>query len=296
MTPTAAISRARLDELRLGGATRALVGASPVMRQLFTLIDQLAASDVSILIEGETGVGKELVAEEIHRRSVRSDRPFAVFDCAAVPDELVLDADGGTVFLDEVGELAPDVQPALIRVLDRRVGRPIDVRLIAASRRDLLERIDQGTFRDDLYYRLAVVRVVVPPLRERKEDIPLLVRHFLAGRDFIVDDPTLARLVAHPWPGNVRELRNVIDRAIALSGGKPELEIGELPARTCATSADMIATSFREAKAVAIESFERNYLGELVGRFPSLAAAATAAGMDRKHLRVLLRRYGLRET
>jgi DNA-binding NtrC family response regulator len=309
----------------------AMVAASPVMRQLFTLLDQLAASDVSVLIEGETGVGKELVAEEIHRRSARTGRPFVVFDCGAVPEQLVesslfghvrgaftgavtdrdgvfREADGGTLFLDEVGELELDLQPALLRALDRRMIRPVgasayqpvDVRVVAATHRDLGERIDAGLFREDLYYRLAVVRVVVPALRERAEDIPLLVRHFLrrAGRPLAIDDATMQRLVAYDWPGNVRELRNVVEGAVALARGDV-LEIGELGRASRTTpqpgAASVTGQPFRDAKAVAIEAFERRYLEELVTRFDTLGEAATAAAMDRKHLRVLLRRHGLRD-
>jgi DNA-binding NtrC family response regulator len=321
----------------------ALVAGSKVMRQLFTLLDQLAASDVSVLIEGETGVGKELVAEEIHRRSKRAAQPFVVVDCGAITDELVestlfghvrgaftgatanrdgmfTEADGGTIFVDEVGELALDLQPALLRVLDRRMVRPVgatafrtvDVRVVAATHRDLGARIDAGLFREDLYYRLAVVRIVVPALRERPDDIPLLVRHFLRDRPLRVDDATLARLAAYDWPGNVRELRNVVEGAVALSPGET-LVLGELgrgrraPAGEPASGAAAVAAAataaatpaqlpFRDAKAEAIEGFERRYLSELVEQHATLAAAADAAGMDRKHLRVLLKRHGLRES
>jgi DNA-binding NtrC family response regulator len=304
-----------------------LVASSKVMRQLFTLVDQLAASDVSVLIEGETGVGKELVAEEIHRRSKRAGRPFVVVDCGAIADELVEstlfghvrgaftgatadragmfgDADGGTIFIDEVGELALDHQPALLRALDRRMIRPVgatafrtvDVRVIAATHRDLGERCDHGLFREDLYYRLAVVRIAVPPLRDRRDDIPPLVRHFLQGHALHVDDATMARLVDHTWPGNVRELRNAITGAAALSPGDV-LVVGEL-GRGPRGGGDRPAVSqpFREAKADAIEAFERRYLSDLVERHAALAAAAAASGMDRKHLRTLLSRYGLRDS
>ncbi|HEY3804016.1 MAG TPA: sigma 54-interacting transcriptional regulator [Kofleriaceae bacterium] len=313
------------------GATQsgALVAGSKVMRQLFTLIDQLAASDVSVLIDGETGVGKELVAEEIHRRSKRAAEPFVVVDCGAVADELIEstlfghvrgaftgatadrtgmfgDADLGTVFIDEVGELPLDLQPALLRVLDRRmirpVGatafRPIDIRVVAATHRDLGERIDAGAFREDLYYRLAVVRIAVPALRERRDDIPLLVRHFLRGSPLAVDDATMARLVAYDWPGNVRELRNAIEGAVAMSPGDT-LVVGELKGRHSAPKLERAGgaaqQAFRDAKAAAIDAFERRYLTELVAGHDTLAGAADAAGMDRKHLRVLLARYGLRD-
>ena len=272
-----------------------LVGASQVMRQVFTLIDQLAATDVSVVIEGETGVGKQAIAEAIHRGSARASRPFAVLACGSLGSDdlatMVAEADGGTVVLDELGELDLDVQPGLLRVLDRRVvrlpesmhDRPVDVRVLATSQHDLEDRIEQGALRDDVFYRLAVVRVAVPPLRERADDIALLVRAFLGAHEVVIDD---AALVAHTWPGNVRELQNVIARAIATGS------IGELVARPA--RADASDATFRDAKAAAVDQFEKRYLGDLVGRFSTLAAAATAAGMDRKHLRVLLRRHGLR--
>jgi DNA-binding NtrC family response regulator len=303
-----------------------LVAASTVMRQLFTLVAQLAASDVSILIEGETGVGKEVIAQEIHRRSPRAKHPFEVFDCGAVPDELVEsmlfghvrgaftgasadragvfgEADRGVVFLDEIGELDLGLQPVLLRALDRRMIKPVggnsyravDVRVIAATHRDLGERIDGGLFREDLYYRLAVVRLVVPALRDRREDIPLLVERFVAGRKQL-EAATLSRLVAYDWPGNVRELRNAIEGAVALSP-RETLELGELGrGRNAAVVAStLLQDSFRDGKAAAIETFERRYLSELMARHPTVAAAADASGMDRKHLRVLLRRHNLRD-
>jgi DNA-binding NtrC family response regulator len=270
-----------------------LVGASQVMRQLFTLIDQLAAADVSVVIEGETGVGKQAIAEAIHRGSARAPHPFTLLACGSLDSDdlaaMVAEADGGTVVLDDIGELDLDVQPALLHLIDRRVvreagtmhDRPVDVRLIATSQHDLDDRIDQGALRDDVFYRLAVVRVAVPPLRERVDDIPLLVRAFAGTHELSIDDTALA---AYTWPGNIRELQNVIARAIATGS------IGELAPRRAEAS----DATFREAKAAAVERFERGYLGDLVARFTTLAAAATAAGMDRKHLRVLLRRHGLR--
>jgi DNA-binding NtrC family response regulator len=320
-----------------GSALGGLVGSSAAMRKLFALIERVASTRAAVLIEGETGAGKELVAEEIHRRSPRRDQPFSIFDCGAVPDELIEStlfghvkgaftgatsdragvlggADGGTVFLDEIGELRLDLQPALLRVLDRGMIRPvgatsyrdIDVRVVAATHRNLGDLIAGGGFRADLYYRLAVVRLTVPPLRERPEDIPVLVSHF-AGRlgrpDIEVGEELLARLAAHPFPGNVRELRNLVERCLALSpGGRLDLEAleaaGGLSDPFAAPAARVAPPPgprrpFREAKAEAVESFERSYLTDLARDFSNLSAAAEAAGMDRKHLRTLLRRYGL---
>ena len=245
-----------------------LVGRDPKLRRLFRVLDDVAATEATVLIEGETGTGKELLAEEIHRHSPRKDGPFIVFDCGAVPDELIEsalfghvrgaftgaitdrpgafeEADGGTLFLDEIGELAPGVQPALLRALDKQSVRPVggstytraSVRVVAATNRNLRAEIAARRFREDLYYRVAVVRMSVPPLRERPDDIPLLVQHFM--RQFRGDNPLqvtredLERLRRHDWPGNVRELRNVIERACAVShGDRLELEdaLDERPA------------------------------------------------------------------
>jgi DNA-binding NtrC family response regulator len=324
-----------------GAALGGLVGSSAPMRKLFALIERVASTRAAVLVEGETGSGKELVAEEIHRRSPRREQPFSIFDCGAVPDELIEStlfghvkgaftgatseragvlggADGGTVFLDEIGELRLDLQPALLRVLDRgmirAVGatsyRDIDVRVVAATHRNLGELIAGGGFRADLYYRLAVVRLTVPPLRERPEDIPVLVSHFASrlGRpDIEIGAELLPRLLAHPFPGNVRELRNLVERCLTLSpGGKLDLEAleaagGLADAMTGAPAAPAAAPApaagrrlaFREATAAAVEVFERSYLADLAREFSNLSAAAEAAGMDRKHLRTLLRRHGI---
>ncbi len=303
----------------------ALYGTSEVMRQLFTLIEQVAASDVTVLIEGETGVGKELVAAEIHRLSKRGQRPLVTFDCGAVPTELlesalfghlrgsftgaVADKQGAfeaantsTVFLDEIGELRVDLQPSLLRVLDqrkiRRVGdvgyRDIDVRVVAATHRDLDTMILEERFREDLYYRLAVVRIRVPPLRDRPEDIEGLVQRFLGAEGWsgpTPDDDQLDELCAYDWPGNIRQLRNVVARAVALSdGSRLELELAPGPKRTRGSQP---LEEFRVAKASAVETFEHGYLSQLMEGHTSITAAANAAGMDRKHLRTLLRRHGL---
>jgi DNA-binding NtrC family response regulator len=315
-----------------------LVGRDPKLRRLFRLLGDVAATDATVLIEGETGTGKELFAEEIHRHSPRKDGPFVVFDCGAVPDELIEsalfghvrgaftgavtdrpgafeEADGGTLFLDEVGELAPGVQPALLRALDKQSVRPVgatsysraSVRVVAATNRNLRAEIAGRRFREDLYYRLAVVRMLVPPLRERPDDIPLLVEHFI--KQFRPNDAMaiapgdLDRLRKHNWYGNVRELRNVIERACALSHGE-RLEIDEaLDERPVVGAGAGIAGAmnvdlpFKEAKAQVVDSFEREYIRTLLKRHQgNLSAAARAAEVDRKHLRELLRKHGLRES
>jgi DNA-binding NtrC family response regulator len=310
----------------------ALVGREPKMRQLFRLMGDIAATDATVLIEGETGTGKELFAEEIHRAGSRREGPFVVFDCGAVPDELIesalfghvrgaftgavadrrgafAEADGGTLFLDEIGELSLEVQPTLLRVLDKRAVRPVggvgyqsfSVRVLAATNRDLRAEVAARRFREDLYYRLAVFRIAVPPLRERPHDIPLLADHFMRelapDRPLRILPPDLEKLVGHNWAGNVRELRNLIERACALSRGET-LDLGDFPVGRGTpgpTTRDLpFDLPFKDAKARIVDDFERAYLERLLERHEgNLSAAARAAEVDRKHLRELLRKHGL---
>jgi DNA-binding NtrC family response regulator len=313
-----------------------LVGRDAKLRKLFRLLADVAATDATVLIEGETGTGKELFAEEIHRHSPRRNGPFIVFDCGAVPKELIEsalfghvrgaftgavsdragafeEANGGTLFLDEIGELAPEVQPALLRALDKRTIRPvggtsytqISVRLVAATNRNLRSEIAAKRFREDLYYRLAVVRMHVPPLRDRPDDIPILVEHFVkqfcGEREVQIQPEEMERLRRHSWPGNVRELRNVIERACALThDDRLELEEafdaqgGAIVAPSGPVNIDL---PFKEAKAQVIDNFEREYIRELLKRHNgNLSAASRSAEVDRKHFRELLRKHGLRES
>jgi transcriptional regulator with PAS, ATPase and Fis domain len=246
-------------------------------------------------------VSEELVESTLFGH-LRGSFTGAIADRAGVFTE----ADGGTVFLDEIGELPLELQPVLLRAVDRGMVRPVgavayrtvDVRVIAATHRRLDALIDRGDFREDLFYRLAVVRVVVPPLRERPEDIEPLARAILAGAGrpgLEIVPATLETLRAHDWPGNVRELRNVIDAALALAPHADELVLREIPRRgRRAEAAAAELRPFRDAKAAAVEAFERAYLTDLVQRYPTITAAADAAGMDRKHLRGLLGRFDLR--
>jgi DNA-binding NtrC family response regulator len=219
-------------------------------------------------------------------------------------------ADGGTLFLDEIGELSPAVQPALLRALDKQAVRPVggtayahaSVRVVAATNRNLRAEVSARRFREDLYYRVAVVRMLVPPLRERPDDIPLLVEHFVrqfAGdRSLEVERSDMERLRRHTWLGNVRELRNAIERACALSHGD-RLELDEaLDDRPLTTSGTInVDLPFKTAKAQVIDNFEREYMRILLKRHDgNLSAAARAAEVDRKHLRELLRKHGLRES
>ncbi|MBN2498081.1 MAG: sigma 54-dependent Fis family transcriptional regulator [Deltaproteobacteria bacterium] len=311
-----------------------LVGASLPMRRLFAILELLEPSEVPVLIEGETGTGKELVARAIHDRSPRAGKPFVVIDCTSVPPDLmeselfghrkgsftgaVADrtgafeaASGGTVFLDELGELPLELQPKLLRVLEtgevKRVGdvqqSAVDVRVIAATNRDLAEEVEQGRFRDDLFYRLAVVHLQLPPLREHREDIPLLVDHICGqdrGRHRLPPEADEI-LLQHDWPGNVRELRNVIQRALALgivsTGPKSETIFSSDRGRFAPggeSESSPISAPFREAREQAIQEFERRYLHELWTRMHgNLSAAAREAGIDRKYFRQLLKKYGL---
>ena len=304
-----------------------IVGADPKMRQLFKLLTDVAQTNATVLIEGETGTGKELIAEEIHNHSPRKDGPLVVFDCGSVPRELIesmlfghvkgsftgaitdrkgafAEAHGGTIFLDEIGEMALDLQPSLLRVLDKRAVRKvgsntyekIDVRVVAATNRDLRAEVAKKAFREDLYYRLAVIRVSVPPLRERGTDIPLLIQHFVNsfGQGLTVSPEDMARLVRHSWPGNVRELRNVIERACLLARGSSINLEDALVSEAAPSLGIRTDLPFKEAKGQLVEMFEREYIEDLMRRHKmNLSAAAREAQIDRKHLRELIRKYGL---
>ena len=308
-----------------------LKGDDPKIRRLFGLLKDIAATEATVIVEGETGTGKELVAEEIHRHSPRARGPFVVFDCGAVPRDLIesalfghikgsftgavsdrkgafTEANGGTIFLDEIGELSPDLQPSLLRVLDKRAVRPVggnkyekvDARVVVATNRDLREEVAKKNFREDLYYRLAVIRISLPPLRERGQDIPYLAKHFIKvfsppGAELNITDEGLKKLQFHNWPGNVRELRNVIERACVLSKGDT-VNLDDAFMDQDAPPALGIRTDlpFKEAKGRLVETFEREYIEDLMSRHKmNLSSAAREAQIDRKHLRELIRKYDL---
>ena len=315
----------------------ALVGRSLAMREIFGLIEQIAPTDATVLIAGETGTGKDMVARTIHQLSGRASGPFIIVDCGAVSGSLIESelfghekgaftgatasrqgafelADGGTIFLDELGELSLELQPKLLRVLEqrefRRVGgnRPIhvDIRVLAATRKNLRAEVEQGAFREDLFFRLSVVPLYVPPLRERKQDIPLLVAEF--ERQFGVDPGAVPRealeqMLNHEWPGNVRELRNVFERGIYFSKqlGADAFGLTDLVpfGSTSGPVADDLTfdplASYGANKERWNDALERRYVAWLLQRTNgNLTRAARAAEMDRKHLRRLLRKYGVR--
>jgi DNA-binding NtrC family response regulator len=303
------------------------LGRSPAMRRIFAVLPRVAAAETTLLLEGETGTGKGLIAGLIHEESPRRAGPFVPVDCSAIPPSLIESelfghekgsftgatqaragvfesAAGGTLFLDEIGELPPEMQPKLLRALEerevRRVGATrataLDVRVIAATNRDLRQEVNRGAFRSDLFYRLNTVRIRIPPLRERREDIPLLVAHFYAQLVGEHDDPDppgelVTALARGEWPGNVRELRGAVERAVLM--GSPDWELAS-PSTPAPTGGQAPDESFRVAKERAVARWEREWLGALVKRHDgNLSRAARAARMDRNHLRELLRRHGV---
>jgi transcriptional regulator with GAF, ATPase, and Fis domain len=307
-----------------------MVGRSVAMRRIFEVLERVAATDSTVLLEGETGTGKEAAAESIHGESLRRDGPFVVVDCAAIPSELLESelfghergaftgatssrsgvfemASGGTLFLDEIGELSLDLQPKLLRALEqrevKRVGGdrtiPVDVRIVAATNRSLRAEVNDKRFRSDLYYRLAVVDVRVPPLRERVDDLSLLVDSLLASLG-ANDHPEARRLrkpsfvadlARHAWPGNVRELRNYVERCIALGESAPLRS--DLPGTS--DSAPDMTLPLKVARERWTRAFERKYVEQMLERHGNnVAAAAREAGVDRMYFYRLLWRYGLR--
>ncbi|WP_233583483.1 sigma 54-interacting transcriptional regulator [Corallococcus sp. CA053C] len=303
----------------------ALVGTSRKMREAFTLLERMAPGGADVLIHGETGTGKDLCAEAIHQQSPRAKGPFVIVDLAGVPPTLIESelfghvkgsftgaqgdragaferAQNGTVFLDEIGELPLELQPRLLRVLERRqvkrVGGndyfTVNMRVVAASHVNLEQAVQQGKFRRDLFHRLAVLRVTLPPLRERPDDIPLLIDAMLKGMGrppSALSDQTRALLLQYPWPGNVRELRNVVEQVVNLGEeALPDLE----PPQDGTRKGPELDLPFKEAKEHLIEGFERDYLKNLIERCEgNISRAAREADIDRVYLRKLLRKHDL---
>jgi len=315
-----------------------LVGSSPAMRAVFETIESVAYSTSTVLVNGESGTGKELVARAIHHRSQRRARPFVAINCSALTESLLESelfghekgaftgassakrglfevCDGGSIFLDEIGDIPLSTQVKLLRVLQegeiRRVGandiRRVDVRVIAATNADLDAARDAGSFREDLYYRLKVISLDVPPLRDRLEDIPLLAFHFLKkfskrnNKDLHGFTPDAMDLLGrHSWPGNVRELENAIERAVVL-GRANEIQVADLPvevkqprpARRGATTL-LVDLPFRKAREVASREFEEQYLCELLSLTGgNVSEASRRAGMDRSNFRRVMKKNGL---
>jgi DNA-binding NtrC family response regulator len=294
---------------------------SPVMQRVLDVLARAAPKDVTVLLEGETGTGKDVIARAIHAASARASKPLETVDCGSFAKELAASelfghergaftgadraragaferANGGTVFLDEVGELPLELQPLLLRALEsrtiKRVGGdkwlPVDVRVIAATHRDLDARAKSGEFRADLLHRLAVVRVKVPRLADRLEDLPLLARAIIGqlgerAQGFSLSPSTLQLLQSQPWPGNVRELRNFLERAAAVG-------LDDQPAADPATEEGLV--DYAEARDRALEAFERDFAAFILKRAKgNVSQAARDAGMNRAYLHRLLKRHGL---
>jgi transcriptional regulator with GAF, ATPase, and Fis domain len=309
----------------------ALLGASDAMREVFMQLTACAHSEAAVLIAGETGTGKELVAHEVHNASKRREGPFVVVDCASLPENLleaelfghakgaftgaagarvgsIEAANGGTVFLDEVGELPLAMQPKLLRVLESRqvrpVGetgyRPVDVRFVSATHRELERMVADGQFREDLFFRLAVLPLRVPPLRERAGDVPQLLKHFLGGLP-MPEDATLEKLKAQRWPGNVRQLRSFAERSMALGLTRAlnMLEGSEpAPAAAVAAQGDALTVDagvpFKALRERWTEHLEREYLKALIAKIGRDAGKlADAAELDRSYINRLLRKHEL---
>jgi two-component system response regulator AtoC len=305
------------------------------MQSVFELLRSIVDLDTTVLIHGETGVGKELLARSIHFSGARRDRPFVAVNCAAIPAELFESelfgsrkgaftgasenrrgqfqmANGGTLLLDEIGEMPLHLQTKLLRAIEEKkvssVGadRPvdIDVRFIATTNKDLHAETERGAFRRDLFYRLSVMPIRVPPLRERPEDIPLLADHFLEQASHrskksvkAIAPASLQALIRYPWPGNVRELENVIERAVIVSTGDTLVDVERFLAPAGAHAAVDLSLPFRDAKTRVVEEFERAYVaGLLEAHGGKLTAAAKHADMDPKNFSDKMTRYGLRRS
>ncbi|MFT3838579.1 MAG: sigma 54-interacting transcriptional regulator [Myxococcaceae bacterium] len=327
----------QIKELELSPASEDklvdLVGKSAAMRQIFGLIKRIAPTESTLLLIGETGSGKGAASKTIHKMSTRATGPFVVFDCASVPDSLIESelfghekgaftgaisqrkgfleaADGGTLFIDEIDDLNLELQPKLLRALEdrefRRVGNSdksikFDTRVIAASKKDLWAEVQAGRFREDLFFRLSVFMLPLPPLRDRKEDIPLLVDTWAGNQLWEkLPEEERQRVLAHTWPGNVRELRNFVERRkhvadmpeLAMEaflrdyGGTEKPEGESLPVS--------YAGPFKECKEELVRAFEKEYLSRLLAKSKgNVAKAARDAGLDRKHLYSLLHKYAL---
>jgi DNA-binding NtrC family response regulator len=325
--------KARVDtEQRFQG----LVGVSPAMQTVFDSLEMLGKSDVTVLITGASGTGKNLAARALHDLSSRREGPFVRVSCPTVPENILeselfgyargafthavadrrglfQEADGGTIFLDEIGDISPAIQAKLLQVLEEKEFRPlgrnrsvqVDVRVVAATNSDLEDRMAQGEFREDLYYRLCVVEVHMPPLSERREDIPLLVDHFLGRHNPAPDqDPKrltpalLAQFVQHPWPGNVRELENLVKRGVVMSSGDsvgPEAVGWQASACVADLNTDdLSAIPYREAKEDVLSQFNRRYIRSALEKTGgNVTQAARRSRIERQSFQQIMRKYDI---
>jgi DNA-binding NtrC family response regulator len=325
------------EDIRSRSRYAELTGRSPRMRELFDVIASVSHGDSSVLIEGESGTGKELIARAIHFRGDRSDRMFVPINCSAIPENLLESelfghikgaytgatenkkglfefADKGTLFLDEIGDLSKTLQAKLLRVLQdgrlRRIGDyrelAVDVRIVAATNKDVSALIRRGDFREDLYYRLAVIPIRVPPLRERKEDIPLLVEHFTSRfgvpkeREIRFSTEAMEILSSYSWPGNVRELQNLVERLTILKPGKniaPEDLPGEIASGFFSVDPTGSGIGYHEARRRLLDDFHRKIIDKaLTDHDGNVSKASDSLGMDRGNFQRLLRRYGIRSS
>lgn len=326
-------ARLRLEIGRLEGMGE-LIGQSEDMKNVFDRIEKVVTTDVTVLIQGESGSGKELVAREIHKRSKRRNEPLIIMNCAAVPETLIESelfghekgaftgaaerrlgkfelANKGTIFLDEIGDMSVSTQSKLLRVLQEqkfeRLGGTetlaVDVRIISATHRDLEEEIEEGRFREDLYYRINVVNIKLPPLRNRREDIPLLVNRFIQyfsekhQKSIVsISNEATKFLVSYNWPGNVRQLKNVIESAVVLSDNEI-LDITDLPEEIRHPENNAVtlknidySLSFRDAKKILIENFERDFIKKKLEEFSgNISRTAEALDMHRQNLQQKIR-------
>ncbi|CAN5921947.1 hypothetical protein BH11MYX4_BH11MYX4_69180 [soil metagenome] len=303
-----------------------VIGASPEMRALYPLLQRIAAADVPVLIEGETGTGKEVLAEAIHEASPRSRGPFVVLDCTTVSASLLEaelfghergaftgavaarvglfeEANGGTLFIDEIGDLDISLQAKLLRALERkevrRVGSSnivkLDVRIVAATRRDLDREVQARRFRDDLFYRLAVARIELPPLRKRQGDVAFLTRFLwlrMGGDEPALSPDVIQRFESHDWPGNVRELANAVARQLALGDFEVPLRTGELPSQSTAVDViDRIVKSGQAlplARQAVLDEFERRYVEHMLAEHGgNVTRAAAASGIGRRYFQMV---------
>ena len=326
-------------EIRSGSGYGKILGQSIPMRKVFDLIDKVSQSDITVLIQGESGTGKELVAREIHRRSTRHNKAFITMNCAALPENLIESelfghekgaftgavkqrkgkfelANEGSIFLDEIGDMSLNTQSKVLRVLQEkkfeRLGGSetleVDVRIVSATHKDLLAEMEKGNFRQDLYYRLKVIDIVIPPLRDRREDIPILVEHYV--REFAarhskkvegVDPPALRQMMEFHWPGNVRQLVNILERAVVLAAG-PVLRKEDLPEDLNLKSSfnegfldELMHLPFRQAKDRITAHFMREYLArKLKANDGNISHTAAELGIHRQSLQSMMRRLGIK--